>query len=98
MRCAHYTNPALSYIQPFIIALARVECRVGSSCHSRLTVVLTNTNTALDCFLDTDNTVDDAKRERKRKEIAGRLGREMGEHRDECVFSFFPPSSIPFSI
>lgn len=30
-----------------------------------------------------NNAIDDAKRERKRKEIAGRLSREMGEHRDD---------------
>ena len=51
-----------------------------------------NTDFPFDCLLLTDNTVDDAKRERKRKEIAGRLSREMGEHRDECVFSFLLPS------
>lgn len=32
-----------------------------------------------------NNAVDDAKRERKRKEIAGRLSREMGEHRDDVA-------------
>ena len=37
--------------------------------------------------------MDDPKRERKRKEIATRLSREMGEHRDECVF-FLPPFSL----
>jgi len=53
---------------------------------------LANANFILDCLLRTDNVVDDAKRERKRKEIAGRLSREMGEHRDECVF---PPFFLP---
>ena len=57
-----------------------------------------NTNTTFDRSLNTDNAVDDAKRERKRKEIAGRLGREMGEHRDECVFSFFPPIFAPLPL
>lgn len=51
-----------------------------------------------DCLLQTDNAMDDPKRERKRKEIAARLTREMGEHRDECVFrcllSILEPPSI----
>ena len=53
---------------------------------------LTNADLVFDCLLQTGNAMDDAKRERKRKEIAGRLSREMGEHRDECVFSSIFPA------
>lgn len=80
--------------------LARVECKVSSCRHRWATTVYThyptNTDLAFDYLLQTDNAVDDAKRERKRKEIAVRLSREMGEHRDECVFllSFYLPISL----
>jgi hypothetical protein len=30
--------------------------------------------------------MDDGRKEKKRKEIAGKLGKEMNDRRDECVF------------
>lgn len=39
--------------------------------------------------------VDDGKKDRRRKEIVGRLGKEMNDRRDECVSSFASTLSPP---
>ena len=103
MRCAHYLNPGLYSALHRSAGPSRVQSKFLSPPLADASLYNpyypTNTDFTFDFFLNTDNAVDDTKRERKRKEIAGRLGREMGEHRDECVFSFFPPilASIPAS-
>ena len=39
----------------------------------------------------TGANVDDGKKDRRRKEIVGRLGKEMNDRRDECVLPLLPP-------
>jgi len=100
MRCAHHINPGILYSSSHHSAgPSRVQSTFlpppPTDDGPHYPCCLANTDSTFDCFSQTDNAGDDPKRERKRKELAGRLSREMNEHRDECVFSFLLPVVRP---